>query len=175
MNAVAAMRRPGDAEPIKRLKREMSVALGEEDYATAARIRDHPYVQLYLSINEALRKKDIEVSSQRSACKPNIHMHASPAPVAPCLQWATGECILDSNQRLGTMADASPYIMQIGRGLAHAEHLTLLKLLCAGSAGAVGGAHESHGRSEWRAFGSGVPKCRKVVVLIASAQSCGAW
>ena len=53
--------RPGDAEPIKRLKREMSVALSEEDYATAARIRDHPYIQLYLSINEALRKKDVEV------------------------------------------------------------------------------------------------------------------
>jgi len=67
IHAVAPVRRPGDAEPIKRLKREMSVALGEEDYATAARIRDHPYVQLYLSINEALRKKDIEVSSQCSA------------------------------------------------------------------------------------------------------------
>jgi hypothetical protein len=61
----AAYARPGDAEPIKRLKREMSVALSEEDYVTAARIRDHPYIQLYLSINEALRKKDVEV---RMAC-----------------------------------------------------------------------------------------------------------
>ena len=61
------VRRPGDAEPIKRLKREMSVALGEEDYATAARIRDHPYVQLYLSINEALRKQDVEASGHHLA------------------------------------------------------------------------------------------------------------
>ena len=84
--------RPGDAEPIKRLKREMSVALGEEDYATAARIRDHPYVQLYLSINEALRKKDIEVSTQRSACEPTRHMlNVRLALVAPCSRWATGE------------------------------------------------------------------------------------
>lgn len=53
--------RPGDAEPIKRLKREMRVALSEEDFATCARIRDHPYMQLYLSIHEALRSKDFEV------------------------------------------------------------------------------------------------------------------
>ena len=54
------MRRSGDAEPIMRLKREMAVALGEEDYNTAARIRDHPFMQLYLSIYEALRCKDFK-------------------------------------------------------------------------------------------------------------------
>ena len=69
IHGLAGDGRPGDAEPIKRLKREMSVALSEEDYATAARIRDHPYIQLYLSINEALRKKDVEVRMACAGCR----------------------------------------------------------------------------------------------------------
>lgn len=35
---------------IKLLKREMSVAVTEEDYSTAAQIRDHPYMKLYKSM-----------------------------------------------------------------------------------------------------------------------------
>ena len=53
------------------------MALSEEDYATAARIRDHPYVQLYLSINEALRKKDIEASSSSFSCLHSRYPRAS--------------------------------------------------------------------------------------------------
>ncbi|BDA46277.1 hypothetical protein COCOBI_08-3690 [Coccomyxa sp. Obi] len=41
-----------EPEPLKRLKREMGVALHEEDYATAARIRDHPFMQLHMRILE---------------------------------------------------------------------------------------------------------------------------
>ena len=36
-----------DPEPIKRLKRELQVALAEEDYGAAIRIRDHPFMVLY--------------------------------------------------------------------------------------------------------------------------------
>lgn len=41
-----------DPEPVKRLKREMEVALSEEDFATAVRIRDHPYMILARRIDE---------------------------------------------------------------------------------------------------------------------------
>ncbi len=37
-----------DPEPIKRLKRELQVALHEEDYGAAIRIRDHPFMALYV-------------------------------------------------------------------------------------------------------------------------------
>jgi len=47
---------PNDPTAIKRLKREMSVAVMEEDYSTAARIRDHPYMRKYKSIFD-LRKE----------------------------------------------------------------------------------------------------------------------
>ncbi|EFJ52139.1 hypothetical protein VOLCADRAFT_103159 [Volvox carteri f. nagariensis] len=43
-----------DIEDIKLLKRELAIALQEEDYAAAARLRDHPYMQLYRRI-EAFR------------------------------------------------------------------------------------------------------------------------
>ncbi|GMH45227.1 hypothetical protein BSKO_13184 [Bryopsis sp. KO-2023] len=43
---------PGDPEVIRRLKREMAVAIAEEDYKTAARLRDHPYMQKYKRIQE---------------------------------------------------------------------------------------------------------------------------
>ena len=39
--------REGDPDAIKRLKRELRVALREEDYQTAIRIRDHPFMRLY--------------------------------------------------------------------------------------------------------------------------------
>ncbi|KAK9835118.1 hypothetical protein WJX84_007845 [Apatococcus fuscideae] len=38
--------RHDDPDPVKRLKREMQVALKEEDYASAVRIRDHPFMKL---------------------------------------------------------------------------------------------------------------------------------
>ena len=37
---------------IKRLKRQMAVAISEEDYTTAAKIRDHPYMTKYKMIHE---------------------------------------------------------------------------------------------------------------------------
>ena len=39
--------RAEDPEAIKLLKRELAIAVGEEDYRAAIRIRDHPYMQLY--------------------------------------------------------------------------------------------------------------------------------
>lgn len=41
--------RQHDPEPIKRLKMELKVALQEEDYGAAARIRDHPFMRLHLA------------------------------------------------------------------------------------------------------------------------------
>jgi hypothetical protein len=43
----------GDPEPIKRLKRELRVAVAEEDYAAAARVRDHPFMRLYATMKVA--------------------------------------------------------------------------------------------------------------------------
>eukprot|EP01025_Chloroclados_australasicus_P032240 TRINITY_DN3267_c0_g1_i4.p2 TRINITY_DN3267_c0_g1~~TRINITY_DN3267_c0_g1_i4.p2 ORF type:complete len:390 (-),score=21.24 TRINITY_DN3267_c0_g1_i4:488-1501(-) len=40
--------RANDFEVIKLLKREMQVALTEENYSEAARIRDHPYLKIYM-------------------------------------------------------------------------------------------------------------------------------
>lgn len=45
-----------DPEPVKRLKREMEVALSEEDFATAVRIRDHPFMILARRIDENERE-----------------------------------------------------------------------------------------------------------------------
>jgi hypothetical protein len=41
------VRRPDDPEAILLLKRELALAVKEEDYPTAARLRDHPWLQLY--------------------------------------------------------------------------------------------------------------------------------
>ncbi|KAK9817987.1 hypothetical protein WJX72_005385 [[Myrmecia] bisecta] len=46
--------RESDPEPVKRLKMEMKVALHEEDYTTAARIRDHPFMKLQAQIQACL-------------------------------------------------------------------------------------------------------------------------
>lgn len=48
----------GDPEPIKRLKRELDVAISEEDYSSAARIRDHPFMKLYACMIGAGQKGD---------------------------------------------------------------------------------------------------------------------
>ena len=55
-----------DPEPIKRLKRELGVALAEENYGHAAAIRDHPYMKLHCEVEikggtgeEEIRKAEI--------------------------------------------------------------------------------------------------------------------
>jgi len=53
-----------DPEPIKRLKRELQVALAEEDYGAAIRIRDHPFMVLYTEIETMVEAgKDEEAQS----------------------------------------------------------------------------------------------------------------
>ncbi|GAB4822430.1 hypothetical protein N2152v2_009476 [Parachlorella kessleri] len=47
--------RPTDPEPLKRLKMEMRVALKEEDYGAAARIRDHPFMRMHIRILDHLK------------------------------------------------------------------------------------------------------------------------
>ncbi|KAK9845216.1 hypothetical protein WJX81_000350 [Elliptochloris bilobata] len=55
--------RGDEPEPIKRLKREMAVALQEEDYVTAARLRDHPFLQTHMRILQLLREGRGEAAS----------------------------------------------------------------------------------------------------------------
>lgn len=56
--------RQDDPEPVKRLKREMAVALSEEDYSSAARIRDHPFMKLAVQImEERLAGRDTEAKA----------------------------------------------------------------------------------------------------------------
>ena len=56
--------REDDPEPVKRLKREMAVALSEEDYVSAARIRDHPFMKLAVQIiQEKLAGRDSEAEA----------------------------------------------------------------------------------------------------------------
>jgi len=45
-----------DPEPVKLLKRELGVAIAEEDYATAARLRDHPFMQIQSQIEEHMNQ-----------------------------------------------------------------------------------------------------------------------
>ena len=52
-----------DPEPIKRLKRELQVALAEEDYGAAIRIRDHPFMVLYTEIEDR-RKEGKEAEAE---------------------------------------------------------------------------------------------------------------
>ena len=57
-------RRQDDPEPVKRLKREMAVALSEEDYSSAARIRDHPFMKLAVQIiQERLAGRETEAKA----------------------------------------------------------------------------------------------------------------
>ena len=49
---------------MKRLKREMAVALAEEDYVSAARIRDHPFMKLAVQIvQEKLAGRESEAEA----------------------------------------------------------------------------------------------------------------
>jgi len=52
-----------DPEPLKRLKMELKVALHEEDYQAAIRIRDHPFIRLYLCAVSAEREGDMEAAA----------------------------------------------------------------------------------------------------------------
>lgn len=60
--------RQNDPDQIKRLKREMEVALSEEDYVTAARIRDHPFMKLHLGIVRAQREGNHQVGLALGDC-----------------------------------------------------------------------------------------------------------
>ena len=44
---------------LQRLKRELGVAITEEDYATAARIRDHPFMQMYTQMRRFETKGNV--------------------------------------------------------------------------------------------------------------------
>ena len=50
---------PGDPEPVKFLKRCLQVALAEEDYVGAAKIRDHPFMQIQIKMKAALENEDV--------------------------------------------------------------------------------------------------------------------
>uniref|UniRef100_A0A7S2AIZ2 BFN domain-containing protein n=1 Tax=Pycnococcus provasolii TaxID=41880 RepID=A0A7S2AIZ2_9CHLO len=52
--------RDDDPEPVKRLKMELTVALNEEDYATAAKIRDHPFLQMHQNMLRQIRNGNRE-------------------------------------------------------------------------------------------------------------------
>lgn len=43
--------RPEDPEAIKLLKRQLHVAISEEDYGLAARLRDHPWMRIYRKVD----------------------------------------------------------------------------------------------------------------------------
>lgn len=53
-----------DPESVKFLKRCLHIALEEEDYAMAARIRDHPFMQIQLQIKEAMEKEDVLLANR---------------------------------------------------------------------------------------------------------------
>ncbi|KAI3429559.1 hypothetical protein D9Q98_005647 [Chlorella vulgaris] len=65
--AIMTTPRPADPEPLKRLKMEMRVALKDEDYAAAARIRDHPFMRLHCSSLQAAQDGDEERAAQYEA------------------------------------------------------------------------------------------------------------
>ncbi|KAK2078364.1 hypothetical protein QBZ16_003204 [Prototheca wickerhamii] len=51
--------KPSDPEVLKRLKMEMRVALKDEDYATAKRLRDHPFMRLHTQMVDAEKTGDL--------------------------------------------------------------------------------------------------------------------
>lgn len=65
---------------VQLLRREMEVAVSEEDYPLAARLRDHPYMRLSV---------DMEASrwgAQGAAAASSAHVvHTSPASIVPLL------------------------------------------------------------------------------------------
>lgn len=74
---------PDDFEEIKLLKRELDVAVREEDYATAIKIRDHPYMQLYnrYSLMHAEGQvKEASVAREQLASMIQLNREARPGP-----------------------------------------------------------------------------------------------
>ena len=70
--------RKDDPEPVKRLKREMQVALAEEDYTSAARIRDHPFMKLAVQIvEEQIAGRDAEAQQLQSKLQNVVKEHES--------------------------------------------------------------------------------------------------
>lgn len=68
--------RKDDPEPVKRLKREMQVALAEEDYSAAARIRDHPFMKLAVQIVEQqIAGQETEVQELQSKLENAVKEH----------------------------------------------------------------------------------------------------
>lgn len=58
---------PSDPETVKFLKRCLQVALAEEDYAGAAKIRDHPFMLMQVKIKEALENEDVLEANRLAA------------------------------------------------------------------------------------------------------------
>jgi len=58
---------PSDPEAVKFLKRCLQVALAEEDYAGAAKIRDHPFMLMQVQIKEALENEDVLEANRLAA------------------------------------------------------------------------------------------------------------
>lgn len=68
--------RKDDPDPVKRLKREMQVALAEEDYSSAARIRDHPFMKLAVRIvEEQIAGHDSEAEELRTKLQDAVKEH----------------------------------------------------------------------------------------------------
>lgn len=63
-----------DLDAIKLLKRELAVAIREEDYSTAARIRDHPFMRMYreMWMNRCVVSSARHVSACIGALLPSV-------------------------------------------------------------------------------------------------------
>jgi bifunctional DNase/RNase len=62
--AVMISIKPHDAEILKRLKMEMRVALKDEDFAAAARLRDHPFMKQHVKAVISELKGEVEEASE---------------------------------------------------------------------------------------------------------------
>jgi bifunctional DNase/RNase len=56
--------RRSDPEPLKLLKMELKVALAEEDYGAAARLRDHPFMKMHVAAATAWQAGDMDAASR---------------------------------------------------------------------------------------------------------------
>jgi hypothetical protein len=56
--------KPHDAEILKRLKMEMRVALKDEDFAAAARLRDHPFMKGHVKAVLSDLKGEVEAAAE---------------------------------------------------------------------------------------------------------------
>ena len=51
--------RPADPELVKMLKRELAIAVSEEDYVQAAQLRDSPLMRLYMEVQNLRAAGDL--------------------------------------------------------------------------------------------------------------------